>query len=230
MDAVTGNRIPQFIAKIYFAIAVVLVVCELFAYQSIIYIFKPLLIPTLMVLYYMTSVKRNLWYFFALLFALLSNLFFLSSAPMYLLYGIVAFMVYRILSIVVVVRLVDQILWLPFVIATLPFLFIFSCLINLTMTADSPSFYPTIINGLLIAGLAGIALSNYVMNDNKANSWLAISTLLFIVLVFLFMIQKYYLSNIVFQPISAFMFAVAHYTFYKFVMEAESCGRKSDYY
>jgi hypothetical protein len=60
------------------------------------------------------------------------------------------------------------------------------------------------------------------MNDNKANSWLAISTLLFIVLVFLFMIQNYYLANIAFKPMSAFIFAFAHYTFYKFVMEAEA--------
>lgn len=231
MEVTTSNRIPKFIAKVYFAISAILVVSELFELKKSIVLFKPLLIPTLIILYFLTSAKRNLLYIFALFFALFSNLFFLSDSPKFLLYGILAFMIYRILSIILVIKLVDKILLLPFVIATLPFLFIFSCLINLTMTSDSPSFYPTIINGLLIAALAGIALSNYVMNDNKANSWLAISTLLFIVLVFLFMIQKYYLSNIAFQPISAFVFAFGHYTFYKFVMEAEHCGVvKSDDY
>lgn len=225
MDTTASNRIPNFIAKIYFAIAAILVVSEFFSFKDIILFFKPLLIPTLIGLYLLTSTKKNGYYIAALVFALLSNVFFIPESQNFLVYGIIAFMVYRILSIIVVVRLVDKILLLPFIIATLPFLFIFSCLINLTMTSDSPSFYPTIINGLLIAALAGIALSNYVMNDNKANSWLAISTLLFIVLVFLFMIEKYYLSNIAFKPMSAFIFAVGHFTFYKFVMEAEQNGK-----
>jgi hypothetical protein len=225
LETLTSNRLHKLIVQIYFALTALLVICELFNYKQILLIFKPMLIPLLIVLYFLTSSKKNVMYILALAFALLSNIFFLSDAPIYLVYGIIAFMAYRILSIIVVVRLVDKILWLPFIIATLPFLFIFSCLINLTLTSDMPSFYPTIINGLLIAALAGIALSNYVMNDNKANSWLAISTLLFIVLVFLFMIQNYYLANIAFKPMSAFIFAFAHYTFYKFVIEAEGSGK-----
>lgn len=221
MDTLASNRLPRIVAQLYFAITAVLVVCELFDLKDALTIFKPTLLPILILLYVLTSARRNMVYIASLVFGLFSNVFFLSDAPAFMVYGIIAFMVYRILSIVVVVRLIGNILWLPFAIATLPFLFIFSCLINLTLTPEMPSFYPTIVNGLLIAALAGIALSNYVMNDNKANSWLAISTLLFIVLVFLFMIQNYYLANIAFKPMSAFIFAFAHYTFYKFVLEAE---------
>lgn len=230
METSTNNSTPNLIAKIYFAVAAVLIVAELFEFKSTLFFFKPLLIPTLMVWYFLTSAKRNWLYLLSLFFALLSNVFFLHNETYSLLYGIIAFMAYRILSIFLVVKLVDKILLLPLCIATIPFLFIFSCLINLTMTSDSPSFYPTIINGLLIAVMAGISLSNYVMDDNKANSWLAISTLLFIVLVFLFMIQKYYLANIAFQPISAFIFAFAHYTFYKFMMESEKNGNYLNHY
>lgn len=222
MDTLASHKIPKIIVQIYFAITAVCIICELIKSQEVLLIFKPMLIPTLIAVYWLTSTKKSILYVSALVFALASNVFFLFDSAAFLVYGIIAFMVYRILSIVVVIRLVDKILWLPFVIATVPFLFIFSCLINLTLTSDMPSFYPTIINGLLIAALAGIALSNYVLNDNKANSWLAISTLLFIVLVFLFMIQNYYLANIAFKPMSAFIFAFAHYTFYKFVLEAES--------
>ena len=225
MENLVNNRFPKIIAQIYFLLTALLVICELFNYKQILIVFKPTLIPTLIALYIFTSSKRNLIYIIALGFGLLSNVLLLSDAPEFKVYAIVAFMLFRILSIVLVVRLVDRILWLPFVVATLPFLFIFSCLINLTLTPESPSFYPTIVNGLLIAALAGIALSNYVMNDNKANSWLAISTLLFIVLVFLFMIQNFYLANIAFKPMSAFIFAFAHYTYYRFVLEAENSNR-----
>jgi hypothetical protein len=78
-----------------------------------------------------------------------------------------------------------------------------------------------IVNGFFISIFSGIALSNFVMDDNKQNSWLIISALLFMVLVFLFMFQKYYITNIVFQPLSALIFSSAHYAFYKFVVESE---------
>lgn len=222
MNTTTVHKTVRWLPQVYFAITGALVFCELFDEKSLVTVLKPMLIPTLMLWYGVTSAKKNLIYFAALTFALVSNVCFLSATPQHLVYGIVAFMVYRILTIVLVVKMLPTIMWLPFVIATVQFLFIFSCLINLTLTPEMPSFYPTIINGLLIASLAGIALSSYVLNDNKANSWLAISTLLFIVLVFLFMIQNYYLANIAFKPMSAFIFAFAHYTFYKFVFESEN--------
>lgn len=187
-----------------------------------------MLIPSLMVLYFFTSEVKNKLYFLALFFAMLSNIFFLSIEPQYLLYGILAFMFYRILTIVIVLRLINKLPMLPFFIACLPFVFIFSCLINLTMNALGASFYPAIINAILISILSGISLSNYVLDDSRNNSWLAISTLLAIVLVYLFMIQKYYLPNDIFQPISAIIFAAAHYAYYKFVIISERQKAKDD--
>lgn len=216
------KRNSQIITAIYFVIAVTLVFAEIFSRKELIVVFKPLLLPTLFVLYCFTSNIRNKYYLISLVFALASNIFFFSTAQQFLLYGFIAFMFYRILTIVVVLKLISKIPFLPFAIACLPFVFIFSCLINLTMTSLSTSFYPAIANGILMSILAGISLSNYVLDDhNRFNSWLAISTLLAIVLVYLFMIQKYYFSNNVFQPISALLFSVAHYTFYRFVIESE---------
>lgn len=160
-------------------------------------------------------------YFTALFFAMCSNVFFLSIEPKYLLYGMIAFMFYRILTIVIVLDLINKLPLLPFFIACVPFAFIFSCLLNLTMNALGTSFYPAIVNAILISILSGISLSNYVLDDSRNNSWLAISTLLAIVLVYLFMIQKYYLPNDIFQPISALIFACAHYAYYKFVVISE---------
>lgn len=221
MDKEVSNTIPGIVVKIYFALTAVCIIAELFELKQLLAFFKPLIIPTLIALYLLTSEKKNPLYIISLLFALASNIFLLTLTPEFLMYGHIAIIIYRAIAVFIVLKLTDKFMVLPFTIATMPFLFIFSCLINLTMTSDSPNFYPAIINGLLISALAGIALSSYVMNDNKANSWLAISTLLFIVLAFLFMIQKYYLANLAFQPISAFVFAFAHYAFYRFVIEAE---------
>lgn len=225
------NTISRAITAAYFGITFILVIAEILAGktsglsfdpQLLLFVFKPLLIPSLMLLYFFTSKTRSKLYFAALFFAMCSNIFFLSVAPHFLLYGMLAFMFYRILSIVVVLKLIKKIPVLPFLIACVPFVFIFSCLINLTMNALGASFYPVIVNGILISILSGISLSNYILDDSRNNSWLAISTLLAIVLVYLFMIQKYYLPNDIFQPMSALIFAGAHYAYYKFVVISEN--------
>ncbi len=215
------NDKSGFFIKIYFLITAILVVAETFKISNLLYCSKPLLIPCLVVLYFSHSNNRSFWYLLSLFFALISNILFISTDQDFLLYGIVSFMIYRILSIVTILKLTNKILIFPLVLGTLPFIFIFSGLINLTISASSTSFYPVVANGLFISIFSGIALSNFVMNDNKQNSWLIISALLFMVLVFLFMFQKYYISNIVFQPLSALIFSAAHYTFYKFVVESE---------
>lgn len=198
------------------------VIAEIFGLRLMLMTAKPLLIPTIITWYLLTSSNKNWVYILSLIFALSSNILLLFMDRIFLVYASVTILLFFILAIVVVVRSYYKFLLLPFIIATIPFLFIFSSLINLTMTVESPSFIPSVINGILLSTLAGLALSSYVMNDSKANSWLAISTLLFVVLAFLFTIQKYYLANIAFQPISAIVFSFAHYAFYKFVIESES--------
>lgn len=214
------------ITRVYFTIASILAIAELLEAKSVIYILKPTLIPALIFLYLYTSKLRNPIYVLSLLFGLVSNISFLFTSESMVIYGFVSFMIYRMICIYLVVRLIKKFFLLPFIVATLPFLFIFSCLLNLTLSSDVAEFYPAAINAVLISALSGLALSNYVMEDSKTNSWLAISTLLFIVLIFLFMFQKYYITNIVFQPISALIFAFGHYAFYKFVIESEKPAEK----
>ena len=221
-DSKSNNKSIALITKFYFVITSILIIVEMFKVSYLLGIFKPLLIPCLVVLYLYSSKNRNFRYLSSLFFALISNIFLLSVQQEFLLYGIMTFMIYRILSIITIVKLSDKMFFFPVVLATIPFLFIFSSLINLTVDSSSSSFYPTIINAFFISVFSGIALSNFVMDDSKQNSLLVISALLFMVLVFLFMFQKYYMQNVVFQPLSALIFSCAHYTFYKFVIEAEN--------
>jgi UDP-N-acetylmuramyl pentapeptide phosphotransferase/UDP-N-acetylglucosamine-1-phosphate transferase len=76
-----------------------------------------------------------------------------------------------------------------------------------------------------MAVFAGIALSSYVMNDNKQNSILLISTLLFIILHFVVFIEKYFFINEyeqLFRPIAMTINSLAFFSFYIYVMTAES--------
>lgn len=210
------------ITLIYFGITMILILAEYYKATTLLFIFKPLLIPTLALLYVFTAKKKCYWYMLSLLFAFGSNVFLLFQEQKYILIGVMIFLIYRIFSIITIVKIADRIALLPIVLATMPFLFIYSYLIYIMISPSSPSFYPTIVNDLIISIFSGMGLSHYVMNDNKPNSWLIISTLLFAFLVILFMFENFYISNVVFKPLSAFIFAMAHYAFYKFMYESEN--------
>jgi YhhN family len=207
---------------LFFGITAILIFAEYLKIQQIVFYAKPLLIPCLFTLYIIRSSKICPYYIAALFFAFLSNIFFMFPDAKLLLYGIIAFLFYRITSIFAVLKNGDRIALLPLFLATAPFLFMFSYLIDIMVPPENPSFYATIVNDVIISIFCGIGLSNYVMNDNKQNSWLLISTLLFTFLVILFMFDKFYLSFQIFKPLSALVFSLAHFAFLKFMEEAEN--------
>jgi len=208
--------------SIYFGITLLLVVAELYQVSAVVLVFKPLLIPCLFLLYLISSTSKSYWYVLSLLFALGSNVFFISTNQKWIVFGMSFFLIYRIVSIITVIKRSEKIEWLPLVLATIPFLFIFSWMINIMIPLANPSFYPSVLNAIFISAFSGIGLYNYVMNDNKQNSWLLISTLLFTFLVFLFLFENFYLSNSAFKPLSALVFSTAHFAFFKFMIESEN--------
>lgn len=210
------------VSLLFLGVTLILVVAEYLHAELLLYIFKPMLIPLLLLQYLQTARKICIWYLVSLGFAFFSNLFLLSDSVACVQLALVTFTFYRLATIVTMLKVGDPVLILPFVLATLPFLFVFSYLIYIVMTPSHPNFYPTVINDIIISVFSGLGLSQYVMNDNKQNSWLIISTLLFTFLVVIFMIEHFYLSNVVFQPVSALVFSLAHYAFYLFMKESES--------
>ncbi|HEX8270866.1 MAG TPA: lysoplasmalogenase family protein [Flavobacterium sp.] len=203
---------------LYFAIACVLVFAEVIDNRILVAVFKPTLIPILGLVYWFTSQHRNQIYMVGLIFAVTSNVLFLWTSSDFVLYGGVAFLIYRIFMIILVIKSITKFHWLAFGIAILPFLFSFSYLIELTENELSLNIYPAVATSLLMSVLAALSLSNYIFEDDRRNSWLLISSLLFVVLMFIFVIERFYLDNIVFQPLSVIIFASAHFAFYKFMI------------
>lgn len=78
-----------------------------------------------------------------------------------------------------------------------------------------------IVNVVLVSILGGLSLSNYLMEEGFKHTWLLVSTLLYTIIVFLFVIQKYYLFIPIFQPIRVLVLMSAHYFFYLYILMTE---------
>ena len=225
MKEVTDQKITLVNAMTvaYFVVAITEIMAELFSYKPLIMIVKPLMPILLMVLYWIASERKHPLFFIAILFSVITNVLFIPDDPRMLMYGIVAFMIHRIVILWYIFRLVKITDYIPVLIATIPFLLIFFYLLASSEVPEN-SFILLVIQNILISIFGGIALSNYIMHDNKRNSWLLICGLLFVALQFIVFIEKYYLSGLspaIFRPIAMGLNAFAFYTFYEFVCAIE---------
>lgn len=221
---VRSNNTEKSISILYFVVAFVEVSAEYYTYKPLICYLKPILPLILIVMYWLTSNFKKRLFIAALFFSFLTNMFFISNTPEMLYYGVITNTFHRILAIILVLRITKIKDYIPLVIASIPFLLIFFYLFFETNNIPENSFLLLIFQNLLISIYAGIALSCYIMNDNKINSILLISTLLFVMLHFVIFIERYFLTDeyiSFFRPIAMTFNALAFYSLYKYVITAE---------
>lgn len=208
----------------YFVIAFTEVIAEYMVSRPIICALKPIIPLVLIAIYYIDSDDKNVLFIVALLLSLITNILFIPNTPNYLFYGVLVFTIHRIIIIYLIFYFQKVTDFIPLAIATTPFLLIFFYLFLETVEIPQNSIYIIIFQNLLISLFAGIALSSYFMNDNKQNSILLISALLFVMLQFVVFIEKYFLINEfeeLFRPLAMSFNALAFFSFYKYVVTAE---------
>ncbi|MEC4003802.1 hypothetical protein OX283_003975 [Flavobacterium sp. SUN052] len=213
----------KIIVVIYFINAIIEVFAEFYSNKFLIYLTKPLIPFLLMVLYFCYSSKKQILFFIILFFSLITNLLFIPSNEKCLFYGVISFTFHRIFLLILIFKIVKIKDYVPFFLSTLPLLFIF---FYLFAASDVPknSYYLIVFHNLMAAVLGGVAISNYTMNDDKQNSLLLISVLLFLGLQLVVYIEKYYLTELHSQylrPLAMTLNILAFFVFYKFVIESE---------
>jgi hypothetical protein len=175
-------------------------------------------------MYLISSTKKSNAFVIILLTSLITNILFIPQDPKFLLYAILVFTVHRIVVLFLVLKLQKITDFIPVVLGTAPFLLIFFYLFMETTDIPESSYYILVIQNVLISVFAGLALSSYVMHDNKQNSILLISALLFVMLQFTVFIEKYYLTNeyqFLFRPLAMSLNILAFFAIYKYVTTAE---------
>ncbi|MEO8235405.1 MAG: lysoplasmalogenase family protein [Flavobacterium sp.] len=220
VNVINRNQV-NILISIFFAVVLGLIIAEFFEYTSFIYVLKPLLNPLLITIYWRSSENRNNYFILALLFALISNIFFISKEFIFSLLGAIFFMSYIILIIYIVIKIIKIKSYLPVILASIPFLTLFLYVTSLTIDELRGVFYTYILQIIFMSFLGGFSLSNYIIENNKMNYWLLISTVLFTIIQFIFIIKVYYISISIFQPIVALLYSFAQFSLYKFMILSE---------
>ena len=197
------------------------VIAEFFNHKSFIYFLKPFLIPILATIYWKSSKKRNVFYLIALFFALVANMFFVSSGFNSVLIGATFFMFYRIIVLYIVLKIVKIKSYLPVFLASTPFIFAFLYLSCLTINELGDALFIYIIQVIFMSFLGGFSLANYIINETRTSYWLLISSVLFALIQFILVLKVYYIAISIFQPTAMVLYVFAQYALYKFIVLSE---------
>lgn len=215
------RKLELWLTVFFFAVSILEVGAEYFKAVPLIYTIKPLILVILAFLYWKTSPQRNFAYLGALLFGWLANLFFISQDFDDIFIGALLFFIYRGLAIYIVIRYIRLPGIFPIVVGSVPFLFIYMYLVNLTYDAIGEGLVIFIMQCVMISFLGGLSVGNYILRSNRASTMLLMSTLFFAITQFIFVIRLYYVNVNIFQPAAMVLFVAGQFMFYKFMIFSE---------
>lgn len=182
---------------------------------------KPFLIPVLAVLYFALTKKINWIYVLALVFIWIANVLFITQTQEYIFKGGVSYLVFWIFITFLVLINTSFPNRVSFVIAIIPFTFLYCCVFQLVYENIEQGVYLFFLNGTLMVFLGGYSLANYFIDSNKPNTYLLISVLMFTFIQFLVSIDLYYLSTKLFRPMAMLLFVTAQFFLLKTFLSYE---------
>lgn len=213
------------IIALLFSFSFIEVLSELCSFKAIMFAFRPLVALLLIYLYWVTSKERNVLFFMTLFFLFLTGIFILSESTLFLRLGVAGIIVHRIVLIFYIIKLNKVKDIIPILIAVIPFIFIFSYMLSISDGIPQGSYYPLLLQNILVSILGGVILSNYFMNETTNTPWLSIFGVLSIGFYFTVFIEKLFLNNLpptYFKPLGMVLHVTSYYAFYKFVIDTES--------
>ena len=220
--------ISSFFLCLFFIVSLLEIMAEYYENKLLIWITKPFILPFLLAYYLSVTKKMNKYFLMAMVCSWIANLLFIEDTFKWIIYASIFFLIYRILIIYIVMKKVKMPSLVPLVIGSVPFIFIYTTICFLSFEAMGDNLYLFLIHGIFTIFLGGLSLGNYIMDLNKSNLVLFLSTMLFALTQFLFVLIVFYQNENIFHAIAMGMFVIGQFLLTKFIFLTENNKSKYD--
>lgn len=220
--------ISSFFLCLFFIVSLLEIMAEYYENKLLIWITKPFILPFLLAYYLSVTKKMNKYFLMAMVCSWIANLLFIEDTFKWIIYASIFFLIYRILIIYIVMNKVKMPSLVPLVIGSIPFIFIYTTICFLSFEAMGDNLYLFLIHGIFTIFLGGLSLGNYIMDLNKSNLVLFLSTMLFALTQFLFVLIVFYQNENIFHAIAMGMFVIGQFLLTKFIFLTENNKSKYD--
>lgn len=216
----TIKNIVTILIWVYFLNLVFYSVSSFFEFKQAESIFWFARIPILLVLYFFTGKKNVIYIASLLLYQLASWLFSTENQDLFMI-GSISSIGYKFLLLIIIIPLITKQNRTAITLACLPFFVLYLYIIELVMHSLGDSLLIWILNALITSIIGGIAIIHYNNNYDLKGYWLLISSVLFIIQIGAFFINKFYIKSEAIYQMVIFFYGLSHFTFYKFMILKE---------
>lgn len=187
----------------------------IFSLPLLIYIFKPLIIFSLLFLYVFSLPKRIKWYVIALELSFFGDVLLLFSGELFFMGGLVSFLMAHFLFIKIVISRIKEFNFLKALFSAIPFLAVFGLLIFTLKDSLNEMLWPVIIYGLTIATFGAVSLLDFLNTKSKKSILMLFGAVIFMISDSLLAIDKFYHSIEIFGVLIMGTYIIAQYFIYR---------------
>jgi len=206
---------------VFIAVSILDIIGIIFNIPSLIFVFKPLILLSLLVLYSISVSLKNKDYIAALLFSFFGDVFLLFSGELYFIIGLISFLIAHLLFIKIVVKRIERFSFLRIVILIIPFMILFFALIFVLYNSLNELLIPVIIYGVTISTFGIVSLLDYLNTKSTKSLLMLIGAIIFIISDSILAINKFYTSTEFFLVMVMVSYVIAQYFIYRsMVLEA----------
>lgn len=221
-----NNKVANLFLLAFFVVSTIEILAEYFGDKLIIWMSKPLILPILIIYYLKRSRKVSLFFVTALLFSWIANMMFIQDAIEYIFYGVLFFLIYRILVIYIIVNKVQMPSSIPLILGSVPFIFLYVIVTLFSYSTLEDNVYLFLIQGVFTIFLGGFSLGNYIMVSNRQNSLLLISTMFMAFNQFIFLMKFYYDEVNKLQAAAMLLFVLGQFLLTRYMFHTEKSKHK----
>jgi hypothetical protein len=216
-----NKKAINILVLVYFLNLVLYSICSFFKFTTAETIFWFARIPLLLFLYLITASKKNGIYIAALLLYQIASCLFASGNQDLFIYGSFSSIGYKFLLLLILLPLITKENRLAIGLACLPFFVLYLYIIELVLHSLGDSLIIWILNALITSIIGGITIIHYNNNYDLKGYWLLLSSILFIIQIGAFFINKFYIKSEAIYQMVIFFYGLSHFTFYKFMILKE---------
>ncbi|MBP6374290.1 MAG: hypothetical protein KA325_07735 [Flavobacterium sp.] len=219
-------RKTQFVNSIaigYLFLSIVAVVLEFFKDKDLLFLVKPLVIPSLVFMYWCSTRRPNTMYIFALLAAWIANLFAHSNLLIAMVVGTLCLMIYKILFVQLLNTSLKSAAFFALAVSAIPFILFYTLLTIITYSTVKEELLLYITQCLIFVIMGAYALANFFSKSRKSSVYLVVSVLCLVVDQVLS-----FILNGNFEAVGLLFFYAGMYLFCRFLVLDEKRRRHHD--
>jgi len=159
------------------------------------YIFKPLITPTLLALYFVKTSKVNKFYVVALCFAIIADALLLNSSNEFFVLAVGFFLLMHLTYIVIVTNDIRHYRMKSLSLAAIPFFGVFVTVIFLVFHNMNLFLWPIVIYGIVVCAFSALTFYNYLEKKTDTSLVLLFGSFFFIISNSMSAIEKFLLEK-----------------------------------